>query len=171
MKFKVGDKVRFVENYQSFEKGEVVEVVEVDDSDIPYKVKKIGSGNSEWIYAHRVEAIEEIDASYTVTGEDAAPFIAPFVVPTEPQPEIQTIAAASASPAPPNRRMKFGRRRMAFELAKTALGNPSLHKDANPEWIAKFADETALALVERWKAGKLSSSSNSPSLLLFGSAE
>lgn len=77
---------------------------------------------------NQIDPDEEIDASYTVTGEDAAP-------------------------AKPPRRLKYGRRRMAFEFTKALLSNPALERSYLdiPEALASVADTIALELIKRWK--------------------
>lgn len=56
----------------------------------------------------------------------------------------------------PSRRLKYGRRRMAFEFAKALLSNPALERSYldTPEAIAGVADKVALELIKRWKEVK-----------------
>lgn len=53
-KFKVGDKVRFIEDYMDYKKGDIVEVEGFWDGGINY----IGKGNSTGCYFSRVELVE-----------------------------------------------------------------------------------------------------------------
>lgn len=53
-KFKVGDKVRFIEDYMDYKKGDIVEVIDFWDEGINY----IGKGKSTGCYFSRVELVE-----------------------------------------------------------------------------------------------------------------
>jgi hypothetical protein len=122
-KFKVGDRVRYVEAGRAgVNNGDIVTVTECDGSLIPYKVENENK-HWTWAYADDVEAMEAQPA-----GEDEAP-------------------------AKPPRRLKYGRRRMAFEFTKALLSNPALERSYldTPEALASVADTIALELIKRWK--------------------
>ncbi|QNO18957.1 hypothetical protein [Caproicibacterium amylolyticum] len=57
-KFKVGDRVRMVENYKDFSKGCIVTIVETDDSRVPYLAKD-EKGNKHWLHESDVAPVEE----------------------------------------------------------------------------------------------------------------
>jgi hypothetical protein len=147
---KVGDKIRILEDgYNCIQKSKVGHIFVIKDVSYSYRAtcdqiegredtvwsitpEDRGTGwelvREEISVRNQIDPDEEIDASYKVTREDAAPLKS-------------------------SRRLKYGRRRMAFEFAKALLSNPALERSYldTPEALASVADTIALELIKRWK--------------------
>lgn len=105
--FKIGDRVSSIMEYEpTSSKGKVGEIIEIDESEQPYKIR-FDDGFDSWYKPHWIEAVEEPDCSGNVTPCSSLSPPTPTVTPALPSPRSCTntdraaIISDSARPAKP----------------------------------------------------------------------